>query len=107
MREGGRREDDMEGESEGEKERSWKNRHGRRAMSFPYQAFTLPPSLSLPPSIRPLPFRYHQVMKAIWSALDQPGRNWRSVFKSLTLLDHLVKNGAERVVEDVSDTVFM
>ena len=41
-------------------------------------------------------------MKAIWSALDQPGRNWRSVFKALTLLDHLVKNGAERVVEEVS-----
>jgi len=109
---------------EGGNERGWKEggRHGGRVggrkgkvveKSSRSKGYVLPipsihsPSLSLPPSIRPLPFRYHQVMKAIWSALDQPGRNWRSVFKSLTLLDHLVKNGAERVVEDVSDTVFM
>ncbi|EKU23195.1 epsin, partial [Nannochloropsis gaditana CCMP526] len=44
--------------------------------------------------------KYHQVLKAIWSALDLPGRSWRSIFKALTLLDHLVKNGAERVVEE-------
>ena len=109
---------------EGEKERGWKEggRKGERVAGRKGVVVKLsrshsyvlpipsihPPSLppSLPPSFHPSLFRYHQVMKAIWSALDQPGRNWRSVFKALTLLDHLVKNGAERVVEDVSETVF-
>jgi epsin len=28
---------------------------------------------------------------------------WKKVFKALSLLDHLVKNGSERVVEDARD----
>jgi len=64
-----------------------------------------PPAYPSYPSSPPPPFlaRYHQVLKAIWSALDLPGRSWRSIFKALTLLDHLVKNGAERVVEEVRE----
>lgn len=47
--------------------------------------------------------RYDSVMNAVWKAMDSNGRNWRIVFKALTLLEHLVKNGAERCVADARD----
>ena len=43
------------------------------------------------------------VVKKVWESLDQPGRLWRVVFKGLSLLDHLIKNGAERFVEEARD----
>jgi epsin len=38
--------------------------------------------------------------------MDVEGRQWRSVFKALSLLDHLIKNGTERVVENARDHMF-
>ena len=43
------------------------------------------------------------VVNKIWGALDMTGRNWRTVFKALTLLEHLVKNGSDRIVEEARD----
>eukprot|EP00949_MAST-11_sp_MAST-11-sp1_P001706 g1706.t1 len=50
---------------------------------------------------------YATVMSALWSALDQRGKNWRIVFKALTLMDFLIKNGAERVVDECRDKIYM
>lgn len=45
-------------------------------------------------------------MKRIWEALDSEARQWRTIFKALTLVEHLVKNGTERVVESTRDHMF-
>ncbi|CAN0336310.1 unnamed protein product, partial [Phaeothamnion confervicola] len=47
--------------------------------------------------------KYGTIMQCIWTALESNNREWRKVFKALSLLDHLIKNGAERVVEDARD----
>ncbi|ETV91558.1 hypothetical protein, variant [Aphanomyces invadans] len=49
---------------------------------------------------------YNLVMKKVWEAMDAEGRQWRTVFKALALLDHLIKNGTERVVENARDHMF-
>lgn len=74
---------------------------------------------------------YSVVMKKIWEATESHARQWRTVFKvrsthllgtdtrssrftvviccsaqALSLLDHLVKNGTERVVENARDHMF-
>ena len=45
-------------------------------------------------------------MKQVWSAMSSTVTNWRKVFKSLNLVEHLIKNGNERVVEDARDHMF-
>jgi epsin len=42
-------------------------------------------------------------MKAIWSAMENTATSWRKVFKGLALLDHLIKNGNERIIEETRD----
>lgn len=42
-------------------------------------------------------------MKLIWQALDNPARTWKLMFKTLTLIQFLIKNGNERVVEECRD----
>ena len=43
---------------------------------------------------------YATVMAELWASLDKRGKDWRVVFKALTLMDYLIKNGAERVVDE-------
>ena len=43
--------------------------------------------------------KYPVITKMIWSSLEQTGAMWRKVFKGLTLIEHLAKNGNERIVE--------
>jgi hypothetical protein len=45
-------------------------------------------------------------MRKIWEALDAEGRQWRAVYKALSLLEHLIKNGTERVIENARDHMF-
>ncbi|EQC26979.1 hypothetical protein SDRG_15194 [Saprolegnia diclina VS20] len=49
---------------------------------------------------------YNLIMKKVWEGMDVEARQWRTVFKALTLLDHLIKNGTERVVENARDHMF-
>ncbi len=45
--------------------------------------------------------RYTTITKILWESLqNQRPAAWRVVFKALTLLEHLVKNGSERCVDD-------
>lgn len=45
--------------------------------------------------------RFNTVTRILWESLDNPRpAAWRVVFKALTLLEHLVKNGSERCVDD-------
>ena len=38
--------------------------------------------------------------------MNDSGKNWRHVYKSLILLDYLIKNGSERVVRQCADNIF-
>lgn len=51
------------------------------------------------------PYSYSAVMRLVWKTIDSAPRNWRSIAKTLVLLDHLVKNGAEKVVADVQQHI--
>lgn len=45
--------------------------------------------------------RFNTITRIIWESLDHPRpAAWRVVFKALTLLEHLIKNGSERCVDD-------
>jgi epsin len=45
------------------------------------------------------------VMRMIWKRLNDHGKNWRHVYKSLVLLDYLVKNGNEKVAQQCKEHI--
>ncbi|XP_017280935.1 epsin-3 isoform X2 [Kryptolebias marmoratus] len=49
---------------------------------------------------------FAEVMGIIWKRLNDHGKNWRHVYKALTLLDYLVKSGSERVAKASRDNIF-
>ncbi|KAF5913888.1 hypothetical protein HPG69_018772 [Diceros bicornis minor] len=38
-------------------------------------------------------------MNMLWQRLKDHGKNWRHVYKSLTLMDYLIKNGSKKVIQ--------
>ncbi|XP_070109751.1 ENTH domain-containing protein 1 isoform X7 [Equus caballus] len=38
-------------------------------------------------------------MNMLWQRLKDHGKNWRHVYKSLTLMDYLIKNGSRKVIQ--------
>lgn len=40
------------------------------------------------------------IMSVIWKRINDPGKYWRHVYKSLLLIDYLVRNGSEQVIRD-------
>ena len=48
---------------------------------------------------------FKTIMAFVWKNLQLTGSLWRVVYKTLNLLDHLVRNGSERVIEDARDHV--
>ncbi|XP_012314327.1 ENTH domain-containing protein 1 [Aotus nancymaae] len=60
------------------------------------------PSSSLMLDISDLTFNtisLSEIMNMLWHRLDGHGKNWRHVYKSLTLMDYLIKNGSEKVIQ--------
>uniref|UniRef100_A0A1A7X3W9 Epsin 3 n=1 Tax=Iconisemion striatum TaxID=60296 RepID=A0A1A7X3W9_9TELE len=49
---------------------------------------------------------FAEVMGIIWKRLNDHGKNWRHVYKALTLLDVLVKTGSERVPKACRDNIY-
>ena len=47
--------------------------------------------------------KFHIIMELVWKCIETDGRSWKQVFKTLTLIDHLIKNGSERVIEACRD----
>lgn len=61
------------------------------------------PSSSLMSEIAELtnnPLAYNEVMAMIWRRMNDHGKNWRHVYKSLVLLEYLMKHGSERVARE-------
>ncbi|KAM3910047.1 epsin-3 [Leptodactylus fuscus] len=48
---------------------------------------------------------YHEVMMMVWRRLNDSGKNWRHVYKGLTLLDYLIKNGSHKVVQECNENL--
>ncbi|XP_022608148.1 epsin-3-like isoform X1 [Seriola dumerili] len=66
-----------------------------------------PPS-SLMSEIADLTFNvvaFAEVMGMIWKRLNDHGKNWRHVYKALTLLDYLIKTGSERVAQECRENI--
>ncbi|XP_020700842.1 clathrin interactor EPSIN 2 [Dendrobium catenatum] len=49
----------------------------------------------------------HQIiMHVIWKRLNDTGKNWRHVYKSLTILEYLVGHGSERVIDEIREHAY-
>nr|XP_054399461.1 ENTH domain-containing protein 1 isoform X2 [Pongo abelii] len=60
------------------------------------------PSSSLMLDISDLTFNtisLSEIMNMLWHRLSDHGKNWRHVYKSLTLMDYLIKNGSKKVIQ--------
>eukprot|EP01112_Ceratiomyxa_fruticulosa_P016070 TRINITY_DN4821_c0_g1_i1.p1 TRINITY_DN4821_c0_g1~~TRINITY_DN4821_c0_g1_i1.p1 ORF type:complete len:673 (-),score=199.52 TRINITY_DN4821_c0_g1_i1:196-2214(-) len=40
------------------------------------------------------------IMQVLWKRINDPGKYWRHVYKSLLLLDYLIRNGSEQVIRE-------
>ncbi|XP_051905791.1 epsin-3 isoform X3 [Hippocampus zosterae] len=49
---------------------------------------------------------FTEVMGMIWRRLNDHGKNWRHVYKALTLLDYLTKAGSVRVAQECRDNIY-
>ncbi|CAG7730530.1 unnamed protein product [Allacma fusca] len=49
---------------------------------------------------------FAQIMEMIWKRLNDHGKNWRHVYKSLVLLEYLIKTGSERVAQQCKENIF-
>ncbi|XP_052365237.1 epsin-2-like [Oncorhynchus keta] len=67
------------------------------------------PSSSLMSEVADLTYNvvaFSEIMSMIWRRLNDHGKNWRHVYKALTLLDYLIKTGSERVALQCKENIF-
>lgn len=46
---------------------------------------------------------YQMIMSVIWKRVNDTGKNWRHVYKALTVLEYLVAHGSERVIDEIRE----
>lgn len=46
---------------------------------------------------------FTEIMQMIWKRLNDDGKNWRHVYKSLVLLDYIIKTGSEKVAQQCKE----
>ncbi|XP_075702050.1 epsin-3 [Rhinoderma darwinii] len=65
------------------------------------------PSSSLMTDIAQMTYsaEYPEVMIMVWRRLNDSGKNWRHVYKGLTLLDYLIKNGSNKVLQECNENI--
>lgn len=51
-------------------------------------------------------FEYQLIMSIIWKRLNDTGKNWRHVYKALTVLEYLVAHGSERVIDEIREHAY-
>ncbi|CAI9778233.1 unnamed protein product [Fraxinus pennsylvanica] len=49
---------------------------------------------------------YQMIMSVIWKRINDTGKNWRHVYKALTVLDYLVAHGSERVIDEIREHAY-
>ncbi|CAL9693225.1 unnamed protein product [Knipowitschia caucasica] len=47
-----------------------------------------------------------EVMGMLWKRLNDHGKNWRHVYKALTLMDYLVKTGSDQVAKECKEKIY-
>ncbi|KAK3204771.1 hypothetical protein Dsin_018817 [Dipteronia sinensis] len=46
---------------------------------------------------------YQMIMSIVWKRINDTGKNWRHVYKALTVLEYLVAHGSERVIDEIRE----
>ncbi|KAL8171122.1 hypothetical protein V2J09_022926 [Rumex salicifolius] len=46
------------------------------------------------------------VMNVLWTRLGETGKDWRYVYKALSVIEYLIANGSERAVDDIVEHTF-
>ncbi|KAM5289147.1 ENTH domain-containing protein 1 [Ctenodactylus gundi] len=67
------------------------------------------PSSSLMLDISDLTFNaisLSEIMNMLWQRLSDHGKNWRHVYKSLTLMDYLIKHGSKKFIQHCREGLF-
>jgi len=67
------------------------------------------PSSSLMTEIADLTYNvvaFSEIMAMIWKRLNDHGKNWRHVYKSLVVLEYIIKTGSERVAQQCKENIF-
>lgn len=49
---------------------------------------------------------FTEIMQMIWKRLNDHGKNWRHVYKALTLLEYLIKTGSEKVGQQCKENIY-
>ena len=49
---------------------------------------------------------FTEIMQMIWKRLNDHGKNWRHVYKSLTVLDYIIKTGSEKVAQQCKENIY-
>lgn len=49
---------------------------------------------------------FSEIMAMIWKRLNDHGKNWRHVYKSLVVLDYIIKTGSERVAQQCRENLY-
>ncbi|CAH1794396.1 unnamed protein product [Owenia fusiformis] len=49
---------------------------------------------------------FTEIMQMIWKRLNDHGKNWRHVYKSLMLLEYIIKTGSEKVAQQCKENIF-
>ncbi|XP_022873139.1 clathrin interactor EPSIN 2-like isoform X2 [Olea europaea var. sylvestris] len=49
---------------------------------------------------------YQMIMSVIWKRINDTGKNWRHVYKALTVLEYLVAHGSERVIDEIREHAY-
>jgi len=52
------------------------------------------------------PMSFTEIMSMVWKRLNDHGKNWRHVYKSLVLLDYLIKCGSEKVAQQCRENIY-
>ncbi|KAK8825592.1 hypothetical protein WA577_000765 [Blastocystis sp. JDR] len=48
---------------------------------------------------------YRVISDAIWKTLAVQPKYWKQIFKALNLIDHLIRNGSPRIIDDTRDRI--
>ncbi|XP_046380315.1 epsin-2-like isoform X7 [Haliotis rufescens] len=46
---------------------------------------------------------FTEIMQMVWKRLNDDGKNWRHVYKSLMVLDYIIKTGSEKVAQQCKE----
>ncbi|XP_004489132.1 clathrin interactor EPSIN 2 [Cicer arietinum] len=52
------------------------------------------------------PHEYQMIMSVVWKRINDTGKNWRHVYKALTVLEYLVAHGSERVIDEIREHAY-